>query len=86
MVSKTVSIKNPSGLHARPATGLCTLSKRFESKITLVCGAKTINPRSAVSILTGEVTCGKDVQVNVEGPDEQEALDALVTFLENLKE
>lgn len=86
MVSKAVEIKNRTGLHARPATDLCTLSKRFESKITLLCPPKTINPRSAISILMGEVTCGKTVEIQVEGPDEQEALDALVAFLEDLKE
>lgn len=86
MITKEFLIKNPTGLHARPATDLCAICKSFSSKITLVCGPKTINPRSVVSILMGEMTAGKTVRVTIDGEDEQAAMERLTAFLENLKE
>lgn len=86
MLTKSFEIKNPTGLHARPAGNLCALSKRFASAITITCGDKTINPRSVVSILLGSVTCGKTVEVLVDGEDEALAMEALADFLENLEE
>lgn len=86
MLTSSFEIKNPTGLHARPAAELCALSKKFSSAITITCEGKSINPRSVVSILTGGVSCGKTVEVRIEGDDETEAMEALADFLENLKE
>ena len=86
MLTNQFEIKNPTGLNARPAAELCTLCKRFSSAISMVCQGKTINPRSVVSILTGGVSCGKIIEVSVEGEDEVQAMEALRDFLENLKE
>ena len=86
MQSKQFKIKNPTGLHARPAAELCALSKGFSSAITITCGEKTVNPRSVVSILTGGMACGKVIKMCAEGEDEGQAVEALTNFLESLEE
>lgn len=86
MLTNQFEIKNPTGLHARPAASLCALCKGFRSTISMICEGKVINPRSIVSILAGGISCGKTVKVSVEGEDEARAMEALADFLENLKE
>ena len=86
MITSELKINNPTGLHARPASQLCKLAKQFQSEIAITCGEKTINPCSILSILKGELTQGKIIQVTVDGEDEQKAMDALTEFVCNLHE
>lgn len=86
MITGEFKIKNPTGLHARPASQLCKLAREFQSEIAITCGEKKINPCSIISILKGELTQGKTIQVTVDGEDEQNAMDALTEFLYNLQE
>ena len=66
MISKDFIIKNKTGIHARPASDLCVLSKGFESSIRILCGSKVVNTRSVVSILTGDMSQGKNITVEIE--------------------
>jgi len=84
MVSKNFLIKNDTGLHARPASELCALSKEFESDIKIRSGNKIINPRSMISLLTGEMSKGKTITVEIEGLDEEMALCKLTEFFDEL--
>ncbi len=86
MVTKKITITNPTGLHARPASELVALAKTFESKISLSNGKKTVNAMSAIHILTLGAKAGTEIEVIVEGADETAALEAITTFLEQLKD
>lgn len=80
MYSKTVFVRNQSGLHARPATDLVNCAKRYSSKIT-ICEAgkedRAVNAKSIVSVLTLSLTQGKEAVIIAEGKDEKEAVEAL---------
>jgi len=86
MVSKEFTIKNSTGLHARPANNLCKLCKSFQSDIRILSGGKKLNAKSIVSILTGELVKGKFIQVTANGEDENEAMTALTEFFDNLSD
>ncbi|MEA4895384.1 MAG: HPr family phosphocarrier protein [Oscillospiraceae bacterium] len=86
MISKDFIIKNKTGIHARPASDLCVLSKGFESSIRILCGSKVVNPRSVVSVLTGDMSRGKTITVEIDGADEEKALAALTAFFNELDE
>jgi phosphocarrier protein HPr len=86
MIRKDFIIKNRTGLHARPASDLCALCKGLESNIRILCGPKNINPRSVVSILTGDMGQGKAITVEVDGSDEEKACEALSVFFSELKD
>ena len=73
MVSQKVVIKNPTGLHLRPAGILCTFQFRDG----------TANAKSVLSVLGACVKSGDEITFTCEGEDEQEALKALVTAVEN---
>lgn len=86
MFQETLTIKNPTGLHARPASMLTQLCQKFKSDIAIIAGGKTINPKSIVSLLSAGVKPGTEIELRVTGPDEDEAGAAISELINNLSE
>ena len=82
MVSKTTVIKNPSGLHLRPAGVLCKEALRYKSKISFKVRTTTANAKSVLSVLGACVKSGDEIEFVCEGLDEEEALEAMVGIVE----
>ena len=58
MVSGKVTVKNPTGLHLRPAGTLCKQAMQFKSSITFHYGdGNTANAKSVLSVLGACVKC-----------------------------
>ncbi|KAM3089655.1 phosphoenolpyruvate--protein phosphotransferase [Phormidesmis sp. 146-35] len=72
-----VTIREKTGLHARPATLLVNLAKEFESEIRIRYGDQTANAKSLVSLLKLGVEGGKTVRLMAQGTDQTQALDTL---------
>ncbi|MCR4787271.1 MAG: HPr family phosphocarrier protein [Lachnospiraceae bacterium] len=83
MVSQKVVIKNPTGLHLRPAGILCKEAMRFKSVITFSFRGNTANAKSVLSVLGACVKCGDEIEFSCDGEDEAEALEALVAAIDN---
>ena len=58
MVNQKVVIKNPTGLHLRPAGILCKEAMQFKSLITFTFRGNTANAKSVLSVLGACVRCG----------------------------
>lgn len=86
MVQKQTSIKNPTGLHARPASQLAQLCKKFPEEIALISSTHQVNPKNIMSILSSGMKQGTAITVQVEGANEQAVCDEIVSFIENLSE
>ena len=87
MIAKDYLILAPEGMHARPATALLRLSRKYKSVIRLKKGADTIQINSMLNILSLSIKCGDTISVSVEGDDEIGAAEALdIFFNEQLKE
>lgn len=86
MVEANVQVVNKTGLHARPASNLAGLAKKFKSKITLLHEDKSGDAKSIIRILTLDVNVGSRIVVRAEGEDEEEALAAVVQFISSLSE
>ena len=82
MVSKKVTIKNPTGLHLRPAGELCKTAMRFKAKITFSFEGGTSNAKSVLSVLGACVKSGDEIELICEGEDEEEALKKMVEAIE----
>ena len=79
MVSEKLVIDSPLGIHLRPATAMCDMAVRYESKIYFEYnGQKTANAKSVISILASGVKSGEEILIVAEGTDEDEALQAVV--------
>lgn len=83
MVSQKVVIKNPTGLHLRPAGILRKEATQFKSLITFTFRGYTANVKSMLSVLGACVKCGDEITFICEGEDEEEALKALVAAVES---
>lgn len=83
MVNKKVVIKNPTGLHLRPAGVFCNTAVRFESSITFKIKNTTANAKSVLSVLGSCVKWGDEIELICSGPDEEEALNEMVAAVES---
>ena len=83
MVRQKVVIKNPTGLHLRPAGILCKEAIQFKSLITFSFRDNTANAKSVLSVLGACVKCGDEIEFVCEGEDEEEALNTLVAAVES---
>ena len=87
MVSGKVVIKNPTGLHLRPAGLFCKTAMQYKSKITVHKELRheeiTANARSVLSVLGAGVKNGDEIEVVCDGVDEEEALKAVIAGIEN---
>ena len=70
MVSKKVIIKNPTGLHLRPAGVLCKEAMQFKSLITFNFRGGTANAKSVLSVLGACIKSGTEIELVCEGEDE----------------
>lgn len=87
MVSRTVEIKNETGLHTRPGNEFVSLAKTFASQIELENEeGKRVKGTSLLKLLSLGVKKGTKITVYATGEDEQEAIDKLSNLLENLKD
>lgn len=83
MVSKKVIIKNPTGLHLRPAGVLCKEAMQFKSLITFNFRGGTANAKSVLSVLGACIKSGTEIELVCEGEDEELALKTLVNAIES---
>ena len=83
MISRKVVIKNPTGLHLRPAGILCKEAMKYKSLVTFTFEGGTANAKSVLSVLGACVKCGDEIELVCEGVDEETAMEALVTAIED---
>jgi phosphocarrier protein HPr len=85
MIRDVVRIENQLGLHARAAARLVKLTSRYRSDIKLsrLDGRQRIDAKSILGILLLAAAQGTELEITVEGPDESDALAAVVGFVRN---
>ena len=86
MVSKEVAVKNPTGLHARPATLLVKKASSFKSDVSVEYNGKKANVKSLIGVLSLGVTKGATIKVIANGEDEVEACEEVAKLIETLEE
>ena len=86
MISKDYVITAPEGIHARPATTLIRITKKFKSVISLKKDDKVIRLNSMLNILSMGAKGGDSISILIEGEDEAAAAEAIDDFFtEQLK-
>ena len=80
MISENITVNNKSGLHARPAGDFADTAKKFEAEIKVSLNGKTKNAKSVIGILTLGIHKGSVIEVIADGPDEKEAMDAILAL------
>ncbi len=85
MYTRTTTVINPAGLHARPAQKLVISAKKFQSDIT-ICKTgtdKQANVKSIIALLSQGITQNTEITLSAEGADERQAVDTLLALIES---
>ena len=72
MVAQKIIIKNPTGLHLRPAGNLCKEAKK-----------NVANAKSVLSVLGACIKSGDEIELICNGEDESEALEYLIQYIKD---
>lgn len=80
-VRERIQITNRQGLHARPASLFVQLANRFRSRIEVRKGDEGVDGKSIMGLLMLALERGSTIELVTDGPDAQEAMDALTWFL-----
>ncbi len=82
MISHDIEIKNKLGLHARAAAKLVHTAARFKADIKIRKGDEEVDGKSILGILLLAAGRGSTITARADGPDEQEALNALEELID----
>ena len=83
MTTQSVTVVNQLGLHARAAARFVHLATRFQSQIRVGHGARMMDGKSIMGILLLAAARGTEITLMASGPDEQEAIEALVQLVQS---
>jgi phosphocarrier protein len=77
MLQQEVEIINKLGLHARASAKLTQVAGRFKSNVWVSRSGRRVNAKSIMGVMMLAAAKGSTLVVETDGPDEQEALDAV---------
>lgn len=83
MVKAKVTIKNPTGLHVRPAGLFCQTASNYKCKISFLNRNTIGNAKSMLSVLGACIKMGDEIELVCEGVDEEEALAKMIQIIED---
>ncbi len=83
MQIRHIAIINPLGLHARACARIVHISTRFRSRISLVVKGKRASARSIVAVMLLTASVGTTVRLEVDGPDEAEAMREIAALFQD---
>lgn len=81
MTSRTITIVNQLGMHARAAAKFVHLASRFQSRIRVARQSREMDGKSIMGLLLLAAAFGTSITVSAVGPDEVAAVDALVELV-----
>jgi phosphocarrier protein len=81
MIKTTTTISNKLGLHARASAKLTKLAGSFPCEVWMSRGDRRVNAKSIMGIMMLAAGMGATVELETDGPREQEAMDALLALM-----
>ncbi len=83
MISENITIINKLGLHARAASKLVNCASQFESEVFISKKGNRVNAKSIMGVMMLAASKGTELELEVEGADEQVCRDAIVDLIAN---
>jgi phosphocarrier protein len=77
MISREFRISNRLGLHARPSAQLTQVAGKFASEVYIARNGRRVNAKSIMGVMMLAAGPGSTVTVDAEGPDEEQAIEAI---------
>lgn len=82
MQTKSITIINKLGLHARAAARLVQLAAKFECDISIVLNGRKVNGKSIMGIMMLAASKDTTVVITTSGPDEVPAMSGLEELIQ----
>lgn len=77
MAERSLEVKNPHGLHARPAALFVQKAATHQGAVLLKKGEKEVDAKSILSVMSLGIEPGETISLKVEGDGGEAVLDAL---------
>ena len=81
MQQREIEIVNKLGLHARASAKLTQLAAKYQCDVSLARNGRKINAKSIMGVMMLAAGKGAKVTIEIEGPDENDAMDAIVSLI-----
>ena len=81
MIKIRTTISNKLGLHARASAKLTKLAGSFPCEVWLTKGERRVNAKSIMGVMMLAAGIGSELEMETDGAQEQEAMDALVALI-----
>ena len=82
LVTRTVTISNTRGLHARAAAKFVTLAERYGASVDVLRDGQVVSARSIMGLMMLGAGKGAEIELQGDGWDAKEAVDALAALVE----
>ena len=83
MIKKNATISNKLGLHARASAKLTKTAGSYPCEVWISRGERRVNAKSIMGVMMLAAGVGTEVTLETDGEREQEAMDALVTLIDD---
>ncbi|MCL5968341.1 MAG: HPr family phosphocarrier protein [Betaproteobacteria bacterium] len=83
MLKTSATISNKLGLHARASAKLTKLAGQYTCEVWMSRGGRRINAKSIMGVMMLAAGLGSQVEIETDGPDEQEAMQALLALIDD---
>ena len=80
-IRRTVEIVNERGLHARASAKFVKTAAQFDAAVTVTRDGTTVEAQSIMGLMMLAAGIGSTVELAAEGPDAQDAMDALCALI-----
>ena len=81
MLQREVEIVNRLGLHARASARLTQVAARYKANVWLGRNGRRVNAKSIMGVMMLAAAKGSTVTVETDGPDEEQAMDAIIKLV-----
>ena len=81
MQQREVEIVNKLGLHARASAKLTQLAAKYQCDVAMARNNRKVNAKSIMGVMMLAAGKGAKVTIEVDGPDEGDAMDAIVSLI-----
>ena len=83
MTTRSVTVVNPLGMHARAAAKFVHLATRFQARVRVARDLREMDGKSIMGILLLAAACGSTLTISADGADEQDAVEALTALVQS---
>ena len=80
-IAKQITVKNPQGLHARPAAMFVQIVSKFDANVTIIKDGERVNGKSIMGILTLGAQQNTVISIEADGDGAEQVIQELEQLL-----